>query len=355
MNLKVPPPPASTVIPVDDQWRGHLGPPVFGTMAFALAFFVYTAPLKETPAIFDHAPWLNDPFDTVISFMILFVPLMALACVPRILLCRRHQPMPAIRIRDILRGCRVVVAGATLTLAVEGISVALQENRRAWDAMTFLQIGLLAVMSAADVLLMLRLRQVRLPTPRPSGRGETVPFDWLGDAVSFLGQYDGWFGPLRRPVRASLDRVAAPLEASLRKRPVKFAALVAAVFGVVLGVGQGIRETYRGSVTVTAVLLLSVGMFGLLVAAGSYLGLVRSSRPWRGVRRRLLDAAVLTSIGVLVPFALRSDLWWIVGTTNTAATLSQLNELLAVAAGCIFMAAFVVESLLGVHSAGPGR
>ena len=77
-----PPSLGRDIIPVGDSWRATLRPPVFGTLALALGFLFYTAPVKETPALFDHAPWLNDPFDTVISFMMFFVPLIALLVRP---------------------------------------------------------------------------------------------------------------------------------------------------------------------------------------------------------------------------------------------------------------------------------
>jgi hypothetical protein len=35
-------------------------------MGLAAAFLLSTAPVKEEPSLFEHAPWLNDPFDTVI-------------------------------------------------------------------------------------------------------------------------------------------------------------------------------------------------------------------------------------------------------------------------------------------------
>jgi len=93
--------------------------PVFGTLVLAVVFFLVTAPVKETPSLFDHAPWLNDPFDTVISFMILLVPLIAVLCMPRLLLCRRSEPLPATRIRDLLRGCRVLLAGVGYMIWLE--------------------------------------------------------------------------------------------------------------------------------------------------------------------------------------------------------------------------------------------
>jgi hypothetical protein len=82
------------MIAAGDPWRSALRRPVFGTLLLAVAFVAYTAPIKETLSLFDHAPWLNDPFDTVISFMIFLMPLIEILCVPRVLMCPRSQPLP---------------------------------------------------------------------------------------------------------------------------------------------------------------------------------------------------------------------------------------------------------------------
>ncbi len=94
-------------------------------------------------------------------------------------------------------------------------------------------------------------------------------------------------------------------------------------FGAGVGITQGIREGYYLPVTAVAVALLTAGMFGLLTASGFYLGLVRGNSPLSGRRRQLAEAAVITCIGVLIPFALRYHLWWLVGSDNTAAGLSS--------------------------------
>ena len=67
-----------SVLPVDDARRPPIRRAVFGTVWAAGVFFVFTA-TKEVKPIYDHAPWLNDPYDTVISFTMFFVPLVA-AC-----------------------------------------------------------------------------------------------------------------------------------------------------------------------------------------------------------------------------------------------------------------------------------
>jgi hypothetical protein len=62
-----------------------------------------------------------------------------------------------------------------------------------------------------------------------------------------------------------------------------------------LAFSDGIRESYYASVTAVAVLLLASGMFGLLVAAGSYL---RPSRVGEaGIRSRSRALTVAWGIG----------------------------------------------------------
>jgi hypothetical protein len=75
-------PPSSALIPVGAPWRLALRRPVFGALLLVGVFFLCTAPVKETPFLYSHAPWLNDPFDTVISFMKFFGTLIAVLCVP---------------------------------------------------------------------------------------------------------------------------------------------------------------------------------------------------------------------------------------------------------------------------------
>jgi hypothetical protein len=349
--------PASVLIPVGVPWRLALRRPVFGTLLLAGCFFLCTAPVKETPVLFNHAPWLNDPFDTVISFMMFLVPLIAVLCVPRVLLCRRSQPLLAARIADVLRGCRVVLAGISVTLLAEWLSVAIRDNRAQWNQATGLQIGLLILLTTADAAMIWQMHHVRLPLPtghgaasRPgAGQDSQLRPDWLTDFFLFADQHSRLLGPASRPARRLLSWGQHRLAEVFRRHPVWTALAACTAFGTGVGVTQGIREGYYLPVTAVAVVLLTVGMFGLLTAAGSYLGLVRSNSPLSGQRRRLVDAAVITCIGVLIPFALRYHLWWLVGSNNSAAGLSQLLQLLAVAAVAIFSTAYMCGSLWRMH------
>lgn len=340
-------PPSSALIPVSAPWRLALRRPVFGTLLLASVFFVYTVPVKETPFLFDHAPWLNDPFDTVISFMMFFVPLIGLFCVPRVLLCRRSEPLPATRIRDVLRGCRVMVAGISLTLLTEWTAVILRDNRAQWNNATWLQIGLLALMSAADLLVIRELRRVGLP--RDADQLSPASPDWITDAFLLARKHSQLLGPVQRPALMLLSWSDRSLAGKVRRHPLWTALGGCAVFGAGVGINQGVREGYLLSVTVVACILLAAGMFGLLAASGYYLGLIRASAPLRGTRRRLADAAVITSVGVLVPFAVRDHLWWMVGSKPTAAGLAQLLQWLGISAVTIFAVAYISETLLRLH------
>jgi hypothetical protein len=248
---------------------------VFGTMLLAGIFFFYTAPVKETPFLFNHAPWLNDPFDTVISFMMFFVPLIGIFCVPRVLLCRRSEPLPTARIRDVLRGCRVVLAGISLTLLAEWISVIIRDNRAQWNEATWLQIGLLALMSAVALVFIRELRRVGLP------RAEQESLDWLADSFLFIKEQSRLLGPARRPVLRLLSWSEQRLAGIVRRHPLWTALGACTAFGAGAGINQGAREGYYLSVTVVAIILLAAGMFGLLSPPATTLALSGAARPCR--------------------------------------------------------------------------
>jgi hypothetical protein len=347
VTASAPSPPALVYVPPGDPWRSGLRRPVFGSLVLAGVFFLCTAPVKQIPGLYNHAPWLNDPFDTVISFMMFFVPLIALCCVPRLLLCRRSEPLPAARARDLLRGCRVIAAAVALTLATEWISLLIGENRAQWNGATWLQAAALVMMSAAAGWVIRQLHRAGLPgVPR----GETRPApDWLGDTLQLLRQRCDRLGPLSRPARGLFARTDQALAGTLRQHPLLAALAACAVFGTGAGVNQGIRENYFPSAIVITCTLLTVGMFGLLTAAGSYLGLIRATTHLRGPRRRAADAAVVTSIVILVPFALRGHLWWLVGSTNADAGIPQLVQLLAICAVAAFAATYLLESALHLY------
>lgn len=148
------------VLPVGDPGRPAIRRAVFGTLLAAAVFSVLTGPVKQIAALYDHAPWLNDPYDVVVSFAMFFVPLTAACCLTRVPLCRRSEPLPVARVQDLLRGCRVVVCVMAVTLLTEWASVAVGANQPQWNGATWLQVGLLALMTVLTVRAMAGLHRV---------------------------------------------------------------------------------------------------------------------------------------------------------------------------------------------------
>ena len=225
-----------------------------------------------------------------------------------------------------------------------------RDNRAAWNGATWLQVGALALLSAATAVVVL-IGMGRAGLPRPAVPADSgAPTDWLVDLLLLARQEIRSLGRGRRPALALLAWSEQRCARQIRRHPLWTALIFSAVLGAGVGVNQGLREGYYPQVTVVASALLTAGTFGLLVMAGAYLGLIHSSTPWRGARRRFLDAGVITSAGVLVPFALRYHLWWLVGATNADASLGQLVELLLLSAGTIFAVVLSAESITGSHS-----
>jgi hypothetical protein len=103
------------VVPVEDPRRPLIRRAVFGTLWASAVFFVFTA-TKEIKPIYNHAPWLNDPYDTVISFTMFFVPLVAACLLVQASLCLRSEPLAIRRVVAILRACRVAVGAVIVDL-----------------------------------------------------------------------------------------------------------------------------------------------------------------------------------------------------------------------------------------------
>jgi hypothetical protein len=340
---------AAHAMAVGDPRRLLVGSAILSTLWAAFVFSIFTGPVKQIKPLYDHAPWLNDPYDTVVSFAMFLVPLIAACCLVRVLLCRRFEPLPKPRVVDLLRGCQVVLAAISFTLLTEWIALAAGASRSAWDGATWLQVGALALLTILTARAVVNLRRAEPPV-LDRGADAQPTSDWLTDMVVIVARQSHRLGPLRRPTLRTLSCIERRLIGVVRGHTLWSAALVCLAFGAAVGVNQGLREGYDVPSTLMAVVLLGCGMFGLLVGSGSYLGLVRSRNPLHGVRRRAVDAGVLACILVLVPFALRYHLWWIVGSRDAVAGIPQLAELLGIFAASIFIVVFAVESLLRLHS-----
>ena len=334
---------------VGDRRRVAIGKAAFSTLWTAIAFFVFTVPAKQAKPIYEHAPWLNDPYDTLYSFAMFLVPLATAFFLVQVSLCRKAEVLPAERARSVLRGSRVAVIVITATLASCWISVAMGANWAQWNGTTAALVVSLAVVTGLDIRAVVML--VRAPRLGRFGvsRREAAD-DWLGDAVLVARRESRWFGPFRSLVVSVVAWCDRTVVARLRQHPVLGAALSSLAFGIAVGLNQGIREGYFLASTLLTVGLLTCGMYAFLMLAGSYLGVVRSGAPLAGVRRRLIDATIIACLAALAALAFRNSLWGIIGTNASSAGNGQFAGLLGIAVATAFAAGFAIESIMRTHA-----
>lgn len=340
---------ADVLAPLDPR-RDVIRHAVLATVLAAATFCVFTA-TKEVKPLYVHAPWENDPFDTVVSFAMFFVPLLTAACLVRVSLCRRSESLPLTRVNDVLRGCRVAVATMTITLLVCWFGVACGANRP-WDSDSAGLVVLLAIATAAAMVALVALRQDPALEP-PSCTTNVAQSDWLSDIIMVARRQARWLGPVQAPAQLGVAWIEQRGVSQVCRHPLLTAAAAAATFGVVVLGYQSLREGYLPSVALLAIGLAACGMFAFLVMAGSYLGIARSATPLLGVRRRAVDASVCACAAAVFAFALRDSLWGIVGSNQAQAGPSQLAVLVAGTAGAGFVVLFATESLLRSHAPTP--
>jgi hypothetical protein len=350
MNIQAEPSGPVATLPVGDPRRRAMGRAAFSTLLAAAAFVVFTVPTKQLPALYDHAPWENDPYDTVYSAATFFVPLTAAFFLVQVSLCLKRDPLPVSRVRSILRACRLALVMMAATLLSCWLSVAVGANKAQWTrSATVVLVAGLVVVTGLMINAGVRLFQV----PRFGAgqrRGRPSGMDWLGDAVAVAYRESRWFGPLRPGVVEAVAWLDRTLMSGLRRHPVAGAAVSSLIFGLAAGINQGIGEGYFLVPALLTVGLLTCGMFAFLMLAGSYLGIVRSDAPAYGLQRRLVDASVIGCVGAIVALAFRNSLWWIVGTNASAAGNGRFASLLGLAMLVAFTGALGVESILHTHS-----
>jgi hypothetical protein len=338
---------AVSTLGVGDPRRNAVGRAVRATVLAAVAFFACAVPAKQLAPLYAHAPWRDDPYDTVYSFAMFFVPLACACLVVRVSLCRAGAPLAASRLRAVRRACGVALGAMAATEVSCWTAMALRADRAAWAAVpTGALIGGLAMVTGLSAVALARL--LRVPSLRP---GREVVSDLLSDVLCVARQQSRWAGPLRTLVMTGLSWSERQVAGRLRRHPLLWAAAGSLAFGTLVGANQAWREHYALAPSAVMIGLLACGMYAFLAATGSYLGLVRSDAPLRGPKRRGADAAVAACVVAIVVLALRNSLFWVVGTNPTAAGAGALTELLGLAAVGALLLTFSVESVLRLHAA----
>ena len=318
-------------------------------MLVAGLFEVFALGVKEYRTLGDHAPWLDDPYDVVTSFAIFLIPIVGAFSAVRLALCRRIEPLPLSRAIDLLHGCLLLLVVVFASAGTDWIAVAVGADHGSWTAVTPILVAglgfltLIALIAASAVVTEGR----RLPRPP---RADVVASDWLADATMVADRISHRLGPLEPGMARIVRLVDRHVWASVRRRPITAAVVTAGGFAALFAVG-GLREGYAPQLLASVLAVAWCGMFALLVASGSYLGVVRASVQISPVRRRVLDAGLVASASVPIALAFRDPLWLLVGSSIERASVADLDMLLAITAASAAGLTFLIETIGRVHEA----
>lgn len=333
----------SSYLAVGDPARAAIGRAVLGSLLLAVVFFAFAWIAKELPGLYVHEPWLDDPYDAMVSVALWSVPLLMGICAVRVALCWRLSLLPARRALDALRVCRLLVAIILVTLIGNSVSVVLGSHSDAWSGTTAVLVGLLGVLTALAAAAGLAVRQGRRVLLRRADVAAEP--DWLADAMALGEREAGRLGPWREPALAAVRWVDHHVVARVRCHPLRAAAVFSIAFGVAIDTPQVILEGYSPGLALLFFAISASSVFAFVVIAGGQLGLVeRRERPGRTVLALVLAAAS-------VPFSasFRGSLWWLLGTTDRQAGVGQFALLVVVFAVAAAALGLVVEPFLRNH------
>lgn len=340
------PTPTSTLA-VGDPARRSVGRAVLGALTLAALFVLALLPAPALPTMWSNGPWAQDPYHVVVSFAVVFVPLVAVLSMSRVPLCRRNAPLPTRRARDLLRISRVLLILALVTVASAWISVAWPAQRYSWTGSTMAAFAELAVLTVG-LLWAGRLLRRAFKAPIGAAGGP----DWLADVITLGERISSRLGAWRPHALAILGWIDRHIISRLRRYPLPAAAILAVAFGIAVAISQGVQEGYSPGGYLLFFMVTAFGVFAFITIAGQHLGLVvnhhqqPASAPKAELRKCLVHAAVAASASAPVSIAFRSVIWSTLGISEQQVGWPDFNELVLGMAAVTAIVAVTVEWLV---------
>ena len=130
-----------------DKWRAtRLTRRAANAAALAVvgfwALFVFST---ELPAVRAHSPWVEDPYDAVVSFAALVVLVVAFVTFVRCQRWRGPAPMSPSAVRQVLRGVGVVLLAIGATVAADLAALLARVRMETWGPWFGALVGILAL------------------------------------------------------------------------------------------------------------------------------------------------------------------------------------------------------------------
>jgi hypothetical protein len=312
---------------------------------FTLGAFLTT----QYRALRAHSPWQDDPYDVVVSFTQLVVPVLVAAIVLRATLLLPSGPQVARRGADLVRGAVAVVALCAATVLTDWAAVANCAHRADWATPGAWLIGGLGVVSvlvaAAGAVVLAAARRTR-------GVSGADPPDWVDDALTIVLAVLRRTGRMGRATAVMVNHaymVVFDGRHGVRRHPVAVMAVLGFAAAAGLAVVEMVREPPPNLAAAAPRLVLTLliggsGLFAIGLAVGRYLRVVRPIPANRPPRSRVwLWAGAGAAASVPAAVAWRDALGSLTGIPiNSIGRLESLIAIVAVLSGLI--AALVAKS-----------
>ena len=292
----------------------------------AVVFTVFAYVTTQVKAVRHGSPWQDDPYDTVVTFTMFFVPIVTALIVPRMLLCRGNQPVPLHRAAQLLRASVVAALLVTATFATDWAAVIAGADRSLWDSGTPWLISVLALVSVLVAVNWVMLARTRGFLPRPDE--DQVPGDWLDDARLLVDRVAARVPQPTSRFAAWLDRTDAI--GWIRRRATLVVAAGSLAAGLVVSTALS-RENGFGALFFSETAWFGGGAYAFGMIANAVLRL--TARPPRGrLRQALHNAAIAGAAALPVSLGLRGDILVATGLNSIRSTPASITVLTFVSA-----------------------
>ena len=313
---------------------------LIGTIIVSAVFCLYIFLAKEVRSLYVTEPWQDDPYDALISFEFVALPVLTVLAAWRFLLSVTSTTAPVRRIIDLTHTCYLLTGIILLTIASEWLSVLLHTHSADWTTTTLGIICVLGLLTAATLVVVVFLALARatlrhVPAPRQP--------DWLGDGVYFLRVTAPAAGPARYPIRAATDWIDHVAADWIRRYPLTFLAAVAALLALLSDAFQIVSESYDPLFGIYFLTVSATGYYAFFAIASRYLNL-SAMPPLTQHPARLI--ALTTAASIPLTEAFRQYLSWIIGVHGESGTPTELYVLTALIAAATAAVTLIISLII---------
>lgn len=333
---------SSHALPVSHPARPAVRSALSATLLNAAVFTAFAYVTTHVKPVRHISPWQDDPYDTVVTFTMFFVPMLSVLIVMRMTLCRRNRMLPLNRATQLLRAARVSAGLVAATYATDYVAVIARADRSMWNGRTSWLIAALALASIAAAVNWAMLTRTRGILPRRADDGDQAVDDWLDDALLAI---EIMAARLPRPVgRFAAWLVRRDAATWMRRRFTLVVALVSLCAGLAVAAAQ-IREDGFGPLFFSETAWFAGGMYAFCMISNATLQLtVQQTR--RRLRHAVHISVIAAATALPVSLGLRSSILAVPGLSgirSTPGSITVLTFTCAALTGAIVFAAMAVR------------